>query len=94
MTHSQKGNALVCGLSTRKIVTPMSDPVKEDAFQLFPHPGPVFAFKIEGIDVLVFLRRILGVLNRAIGPLLEPGLVLVYIRMVRRDLECDVKRDR
>ena len=52
-----------------------ADPVDEDALQLFPQAAPVFALEIEGINVLIFLRRILGILNRAVGPLLEPRLV-------------------
>ena len=68
------------------------DPVEEDALQLLPHAGPVFALKVEGVDVLVLLGRIFGVLDGAVGALAEPGLVLAHIGMIGRGLEGDVER--
>ena len=70
-----------------------ADPVDEDALQLLPHSLPVFAFKIEGIDVLIFLRRILRILNGPVRPLLEPVLMLLYVGMIGRCLERDIQRD-
>ena len=71
----------------------LADPVVEDGLQLLPHPVPVFALEIEGINVLIFLGRILRVLNRAVGPLLEPVLVLLHVGMIGRRLERNVQRD-
>ena len=65
----------------------------EDALQLLPHARPVFALKIEGVDVLIFLGRVFGVLDRAVRPLAEPVLVLAHVGMVGRGLEGDVQRD-
>ena len=72
----------------------VADPELEDALQLGPEAARVFAFKVEWINVLVLLRRVLGVLHRAVGPLLEPRRMLAHIGMVGRALECDVQRDR
>src|ERR1035441_8031340 len=69
-------------------------PVEEDALQLFPHPRPVFALKIKRVNVLILFRRILSILNRAIGPLLEPVLMLLHIWVVRRRLKRNVERNR
>src|SRR5438270_12344175 len=44
------------------------------------------------ITVLVLLRRIFGVLNRAVGTLLKPILVLADIRMIGRYLKRDIER--
>src|SRR4029078_7924241 len=49
-----------------------SSPVQKYAFELLPHPGPIVTFKIERIDVLILFRRVFGVLNGSVGPLLEP----------------------
>ena len=51
------------------------------------------ALEVEGIDVLVFLRRILGVLDGAVGSRLEPFRVLAHPRVVGRRLEGDVQRN-
>src|SRR5688572_21457568 len=67
------------------------DPELEDAAQFLPQGFPIRGFKIDGIDVLIFLRRILGVLNRTIGSNLEPVLVLANVGMVRRTLKGDIQ---
>src|SRR5438105_13166036 len=69
------------------------DPELEDALQLLPQPAPVAGLKVERVDVLVFFGRVLGILDGAIGPLLEPLRVLAHIRMVGRALERDVQRN-
>ena len=47
-------------------------PELDHALELLPQPGPVFGFEVEGIDVLIFLRRVLGVFDRAVGAMAEP----------------------
>ncbi len=69
------------------------DPELEDRAQLVPQGLPVLGLEVERVDVLVFLRRVLGVLDRAVGALAEPGRVLADERVVGRDLERDVERD-
>ena len=48
------------------------DPEQRDVEQRLPQRPPVVAFEVERVDVLVLLRRILGVLDRAVGPVAEP----------------------
>ena len=72
---------------------PLRDPVVDDALQLVPQRAPVVGVEVERIDVLILLRRILGVLDAAVGSMPEPGRMLVHVRMVRRALERDVERD-
>ena len=69
------------------------DPELEDRAQLVPQGLPVLGLEVERVDVLVFLRRVLGVLDGAVGALAEPGRVLADERVVGRDLERDVERD-
>ena len=45
MAHSQNGNALVCGLSTRKMLHALLDPELEHAGQLVPQLAPVRRFR-------------------------------------------------
>src|SRR3974377_210051 len=69
-----------------------ADPVKKDALQLLPHARPVVTLKIEWINILILLWRILGVLNGSIGTLLEPVLMFGNVRMIRRCLERNIER--
>ncbi len=71
----------------------VADPELEDRAQLVPQALPVLGLEVERVDVLVFLRRVLGVLDRAVWALAEPGRVLADERVVGRDLECDVERN-
>ncbi len=68
---------------------PAGDPEVDDAFELGPQGAPVARLEIERIDVLVFLRRILGILHAAVGPMLEPLRMLRYVRVVG----CALKRN-
>jgi hypothetical protein len=52
---------------------------------------PGVALEVERIGVLVLLRRVLGVLDRAIGPVAEPAGVLTDIGMIRRALQSEVE---
>jgi hypothetical protein len=67
--------------------------MEEDALQFLPHVCPVFALKIEGIDVLIFLGRIFGILDGSIRPLAEPSPMLASIGVIGRCLERYVERD-
>src|SRR6185369_7524468 len=69
------------------------DPELEDAFQLLPKRFPLAGLEVERGDVLVLLRRVLGVLHRAVRPPPEPLGVLAHVRMVGRALEGDVEGD-
>src|SRR5580698_8996470 len=75
-----------------------AEPIEEDALQLLPHAGPVFALEIEGINILILLGRILRVLNRPVRPLAKPRLVLAHIRMIwsrlKRYIQSDGKIER
>ena len=73
---------------------PLADPEIDDALEFAPQPLPVFALEIEGIDILVFLGRIFGVLDAAVRTMPEPLRMLAHVRMVRRTLESDVQGDR
>ena len=70
----------------------LADPVLDHALQFLPQRLPVLALEIEGIDVLVFLRRILGVLDAAVRPVAEPLGMLLDVGVIRRALEGDVQR--
>ena len=64
-----------------------------DAEQFVPQRLPVLALKIEGINVLILLRRILGVLDRAIRPMTKPLGMLADIGMIGRALEGQIHRE-
>src|SRR5262245_26556889 len=69
------------------------DPELEHALQLLPERLPLRALEIERVDILVLLRRVLGVLDGAVGAAPEPLGVLAHIWMVGRALESDVECD-
>ena len=91
--HSQKWNDLVCGLSTRKMRTPRAHQNSIDALQLLPEAAPRGALEVDRVDVLVFLRRVLRVLDRAVRPMPEPFRMLAHPGMIRRALIREVERD-
>src|ERR1700694_1449059 len=93
MSHSQNGNGLGWGVSPGGHLTPWCDPVHDDRPQLSPQLPPALRLEVERNDVLVLLRRVLGVLDRAVGPVLEPLRVLARVRVVGRALERDVEGD-
>ena len=71
------------------------DPDLEDALPLVPQRGAsvgIGALEVDRVDVLVLLRRVLGVLDRAVGRVAEPLGVLAHVRVVGRGLERDVHR--
>ena len=68
------------------------DPELHDALQLFPELAPLLGLEVEGVDVLVLLGRILGVLDRAIRAPAEPLRMLGDVGMIGSALEGDVQR--
>src|SRR6185437_137053 len=76
-----------------KDVNTLLDPIDEDVSELGPQRLPVGTLEFKWIDVLVFLRRIFGVLNCAIWAPAEPLGMLGNIRVIRRRLKGDVEGD-
>ena len=68
-------------------------PVDHDAFKLFPELPPVLRLEVQGVDILVFLRGVFRVLDRAVRPPEEPLRVFFNVGMVRRALEGDIQGD-
>ena len=50
----------------------LRDPEQHDVAQRRPKPFGIGAVEIRVDDVLIFLRRVFGILDRAVGPALEP----------------------
>ena len=69
-------SGFVCGLSTRKTVTPRSTQKRTTSRSACQSAAPVLAVEVDVVDVLVALRRVLGVLERAVGAAVEPLRVL------------------
>ena len=69
------------------------DPEQHDVAQRLPQRDAVRAVEVGVDDVLVFLRRVLGVADRAVGPALEPLRMLLEPGMIRRALHGEVERD-
>src|SRR5215510_8861209 len=93
INHSQNGNALVCGLSTRKIRTPLRDPEQHDVAQGFPKSLIVRRVKVGIDDVFVLFRWVFGILDRAVGSAPEPFRMLREPGMVGRALDGKVECD-
>ena len=70
----------------------VGDPEADHVGEPGPQALPVGALEVERVDVLVLLRRVLGVLDRAVGSVGEPRRVLGDPRVVGRALERDVER--
>src|SRR5580704_5538538 len=79
------------GIVDAKYFDAAGNPEIDDAFELVPQSAPIACFEIERIDVLVFLRRVLGVLHAAVGPMLEPLRMLRDVRMVGSALKRNVR---
>src|SRR5690349_2957175 len=69
------------------------DPVEEDVTNLVPDAGQGTAIELEVDDILVFLGRILGILDRAVRPPVEPFRMRLDPRMVWGCLDREVERD-
>ena len=92
-TIPRRGTAWCAGCRRGRCVTPCAIQNRKTSRSAVPQRLPVGALEIERIDVLVFLRRVLRVLDRAVGPMPEPFRMLAHPRMIRRRLERDVERD-
>ena len=69
------------------------NPEFEHRIKLVPKAAPVGRFKIQRINILIFLGRILRILNRSVRPDHEPVRMFRDPRMIRRALECNVQSD-
>ena len=58
------------------------DPVQHDVAERAPERAPVVGVEVDVVDVLVLLGRVLGVLERAVGPPVEPVRMLLQPRVV------------
>src|SRR5262245_55524853 len=68
-------------------------PEDDNTLQFLPKLLPIFALKIQRIDILIFLGWILRILDRSVRTLAEPLRMLRHIRMIRRALKLDVQGD-
>ena len=68
-------------------------PIEHDVAQRGPQSRRAFAVEIDVDDVLIFLRRVLGVFDRAVRPPLEPVRMILQPRMIGRALDREVERD-
>ena len=66
-------------------------PKQHNALDLGPEFAPVFAPKIQGINVFVFLRRVLRVLDRAVCPSVKPFGMLFHVRVIGRAIQCKIE---
>src|SRR5262245_55983936 len=64
------------------------EPKARHRFELLPQTPPITAFEIDWINVLIFFRWILCILNRAVGTVAKPIRMRPNIRMIR----CALKR--
>ena len=71
----------------------MAAPKENHIAELVPKGAPVGIVEIQRIDILVFFRRVLGILDRAVGTLEKPLGMLVDIRVVGRAIDREVERD-
>ena len=66
-------------------------PPEHDVANRVPERLPVAGLPVEVVDVLVALRRVLRVLQRPVGPMLEPVGVLDEPRVVGRHLQREIE---
>src|SRR5579864_5731427 len=72
---------------------PVTDPEKHHFLERLHQRAGRRRLEIERIYILVLLGWILGVFDRTVGPMAEPFGMLACPGMVRRALDCEVKRD-
>ena len=82
ISHAQKANGLVWGLSTRNTLTPQSTHLSIASSSACHSVAPVRRLPVDVVDVLVALGRVLGVLQGAVGPAVKPLRVLGQPRVV------------
>ena len=76
-----------------KDADPFTCPKKHDVTQRRPESAGIAAIKIDVDDVLVLFRRVLCVLDRTVGPPVEPLRMVLKPRMVWRTLDREVESD-
>src|SRR5262245_22998927 len=79
------------GVVDAKDAHALLDPEAENALEFLPECLPMLCLKVKGINVLIFLGRIFGVLHGAIRTTLEPLRMLLHIGMIGGTLEGDVE---
>src|SRR5258708_17602470 len=67
-------------------------PESHHPHQLFEQSALIGGVEIDRVDVLVFLGRVLSVLDAAVWPMMEPLRMLAHPWMVGRALDCEVER--
>jgi hypothetical protein len=77
-----EGDRLGVGVVDPEDADAVPDPEGDDGTQGVPELAPLVAFEVEVVDVLVALGRVLGVLQRAVGAVVEPLGVLAQPRVV------------
>src|SRR5262249_26972656 len=75
--------------NTHPAIGPQAHHITQRGPQVLPVRGP----EIEWENIFVLLGRILGVLNRPVGPVVEPLGMLLNPRVVGRDLNGEVQRN-
>src|SRR5260370_16350439 len=70
----------------------MLDPESHHPHQFLEQSALIGSVEVDRIDVLVFLGRILGVLDTAVRAVMEPIRMLADPRMVGRALDCKIER--
>ena len=67
------------------------DPELKNVLQLIPQRPPIRAFKVQRVNVLIFLWRILRVLYGSIRTLPEPFRMLLHVRVIGSALKRDIE---
>ena len=93
ISHSQKPHRLRVRVVDAEDPHPALAPAEHDRAQLLPEPAPVLRIEVDVVDVLILLGRVLRVLERSVGPPVEPFGMRDEPRMVGRALDRQVERD-
>ena len=88
-----EGNRLRVRVVHAEDAHPPAHPDEHDVEQRLPETTPVVRSEVDVVDVLVLLRWVLRVLQRAVGATVEPLGVLAQPRMVGRRLDREVDAD-
>ena len=72
---------------------PAPHPIQHHLDQFLPKVLPIRAVKVQRINVLILLRRILRIPDRSIRPLIKPIRMRLHIRMIRRAIQRKIQRD-
>src|SRR5215467_3093256 len=69
------------------------DPVHDDTLQFMPQFSPLARLKLQRENILIFFRRVLGILHRPVRPDTEPFAVLFHVGVIRRALKSNIDGD-